>query len=239
MSNTSQTNDSWLNDLPDEVAEVISRKQLREQFKPGEFLYRQNEPMNAVYQIVAGRAEVCYVDAGGEQFTIALVENGDTCGEGPIISNLGATYGCIARTACDVNLLPREDFLQIIKDFPEVSTKITVRVAMLLRYCMQRSTIASQSLVRDRLIWLLLWAKDYYGKKISENQFVLQNIRLTDLYRMLGTARQTLSREFQYLAAENIVKQDGSNIVIIDAQKLREASSEKVLCFNDIEGQTR
>ena len=97
---------------------------------------------------------------------------------------------------------------------------------------MDRSTIASRSQVRDRLVWLLLWLRDSSGVQTAPNQYLLENLKLVDLYRMLGTARQTLSREFQALVAEGIVQQQQSNIIILDSDKLKKVSAEAE-CFID------
>lgn len=233
MSTAIYPNYNWLSDLPDHIAVAIKSKQYKKTFKSGEFIHRQAEPVSAVFQIISGQAEICYFNSRGEQFTVSLVKNGDTCGEISIITELDATYGCIARTNCEANVLPRKDFHQLLKDYPKINEKITIKISILLRLFMHRSTMASRSLVRDRLIWLLLWNKDYYGKQTSENKFVLEGFRLIDLSRMLGTAQQTLSREFQYLVSEKIAKQEGSNIIILDVEKLQDAAVDKGLYLDE------
>lgn len=217
---------NWFEALPREATQAIQNKLIAKTYQAGEFLYHQGDVLSSIAQIESGEVEICNFSEDGEQFILGLLNKGGWCGEISITLNQPVAYSCIARTTVEVNVLARENWLKLLEQHPIISSKVLIKSSQLLRLFMDRATVASRATVRDRLIWLLLWLKDSSSQASQNELCLIENLKMSDLYRMLGTARQTLSREFKALAEEGLIEQRAEGIIIFDAEALEKASKQ-------------
>jgi len=96
-------------------------------FEPGDVIFREGEPAEAVYFIVSGRVRV---DAreGGNKGPVAVLGAGDLLGEMALVSNSPRTATAAAQTGVDVLLLPRAAFDGLLS----VSSELRSAVAELV-----------------------------------------------------------------------------------------------------------
>lgn len=92
-------------------------------FEPGEVLISQNDTASGLYLIASGDVSVVRQE-GSEQLVISNLGPGDIVGEVSLVLRKPSTASVIAHHPTLALHLPREDFLEIIREHPAVLTEL-------------------------------------------------------------------------------------------------------------------
>ena len=95
----------------------------RTRFRPGEHLCSQGEPGDSAFIILHGRAEVVVATDGGDQ-VVATVGANDIVGEIAILCDVPRTATLVAVADMDVLTISKENFLKLLKEFPEMALEV-------------------------------------------------------------------------------------------------------------------
>jgi ATP-binding cassette subfamily B protein len=101
----------------------------RAHYEFGELITKQNDPADAFFVILSGRARVVRIDENGQELSLNSLGAGAELGESALLS--GGTRNATVRcsSSMDVLRLEREHFLQLTEEFPEFrhSLELTAR----------------------------------------------------------------------------------------------------------------
>jgi glucose-6-phosphate 1-dehydrogenase len=89
-------------------------------FSPGQEIVRRGEPGNEMYIISRGQVEI--LDEQGEP--VATLQEGNFFGEISLLFSAPRTATVRAKTQCDMFTLSKDDFLDALRDHPEVANII-------------------------------------------------------------------------------------------------------------------
>jgi HlyB family type I secretion system ABC transporter len=92
----------------------------QEHYEFGDVIVKQGEPANSFYVLSRGRARAIKVQPDGEEIPLGMLKPGDCFGEAALSEggNRKATVRC--STAVDVLRIDRDDFLELLRDEPEL-----------------------------------------------------------------------------------------------------------------------
>jgi CRP-like cAMP-binding protein len=105
---------------------LIAFSSERVTYRPGDILCLQGEPGDAAFVILAGRAEVLVDGPKGQNRVAELTENA-VVGEIAILCDVARTATVKAMTQVEALRIPKENFLKLLYDFPEMAIEV-VRV---------------------------------------------------------------------------------------------------------------
>ena len=219
---------NWIELLPAKEADVLRSRTDERFLEDGEFLYHQGEYIPYVFEVVSGSLKCCRYSENGSEFIASLMRKGDCGGDVSVLLNEPAMYNCVARGKATLRVLPKKDFLELRELHPAINSKLVEVMALRYRFAFKRLTTTVNMPVRDRFIWLLMWLVEHNGEPLSANSFLLKDIRMADLFLMLATARQTLSKEFQHLTESGILRKHRSKIIVSDFSSLKQQFNEIV-----------
>ncbi len=97
-------------------------------FQPGQALCRQGDSGDAAYVLMDGEAEVLAETPEGE-IPVATVGKNAIIGEIAILCDVPRTATVKAATVLDVLKIDKEDFLRMIKEFPEMGIEVMRELA--------------------------------------------------------------------------------------------------------------
>jgi CRP-like cAMP-binding protein len=98
---------------PEQLRKVVSLAQERE-LPAGQFLFRENEPGNAMYVLLSGRIRISkMVDGVGEE-ALAVLEKGAFFGEMALIDDAPRSADARAHEGCRLAEIRREDLEQLL-----------------------------------------------------------------------------------------------------------------------------
>ncbi len=100
-------------------------------YEAGEYLFRQNDPGDAVYIIARGVVEIILESKDPEDSEIFLAEfdEANTFGEVILVQESRRTASARIKTDAQLIRIPRERLLKLCHDYPEIGFHIMYRIA--------------------------------------------------------------------------------------------------------------
>lgn len=103
----------------------------RTHFAPGEELCRQGEEGDSAFIILEGEADIRVSTPDGER-TVARLGQHSIVGEIAILCDVPRTATVVAATEMDVLTVSKDDFLRLLKEFPDMSLEVMRTLAQRL-----------------------------------------------------------------------------------------------------------
>jgi CRP-like cAMP-binding protein len=103
----------------------------RTHFAPGEELCRQGEEGDSAFIILEGEADIRVSTPDGEK-TVARLGQHSIVGEIAILCDVPRTATVVAATDMDVLTVSKDDFLRLLKEFPDMSLEVMRTLAQRL-----------------------------------------------------------------------------------------------------------
>jgi signal transduction histidine kinase len=101
--------------------------------EPGEIIFRSGDPAEAFYIIEHGRVEIVRELVTGEEVIATLGRSGDFFGEMALFEDRPRSATVRARTKCELLVLARPDFEELIRQHPSVHMEVTRSLSHNLR----------------------------------------------------------------------------------------------------------
>jgi len=111
-------------------------------YTPGQELFRQGDDAEAAYVIIDGSAEVLVNTPDGE-LKVAMVEKNELVGEIAILCDTPRTATIRATTQLEVLRLVKDQFLTMIREFPDLAIEM-------MRVLATRLTVTTEELTDAR-----------------------------------------------------------------------------------------
>lgn len=93
-------------------------------FKKNEFIFLEDEDPKWFYQIQKGKVRMFNTNPEGKEFTQGLFTDGECFGEPPLLINKPYPASAEAIDDCIVYMLPKETFLRLLKEYPEMRERL-------------------------------------------------------------------------------------------------------------------
>ncbi|MFN4011524.1 cyclic nucleotide-binding domain-containing protein [Pannonibacter sp.] len=103
----------------------------RMQYQTGEHLCEQGEEGDTAFIILKGEADVRVHTRDGDR-SVATVREHSIVGEIAILCDVPRTATLVARTDMDVLTVTKDDFLKLLKEFPDMSLEVMRTLAQRL-----------------------------------------------------------------------------------------------------------
>ncbi len=214
---------SGISDFMDTAKGVQSLQELSEKreirlYKKKDYIYTENSFPKGVYFITKGKVKYFQTNEFGKDLITELHNEGDFFGYVSLMRNEKYTGSAMALEDCEIYIIPQEDFFSLLYRNAEVSRKfIELLSNNLLENQKQLIKIAYNS-VRKRVAEALVNLSNKY-KKEGESEFSIR-IGREDLSNLVGTATETVTRTISEFKSEKYIDVSGSNITILDYDKL-------------------
>lgn len=206
----------------EEMAAVIDIAQAHT-FNCGSYVFFQGEQMLNVYFISKGTVKIYKTDIQGKEQIVSILKDGEMF---PHVGFFRAgTYPAHAEVVEQATLLviSIEQFEQILLDNPKICIKI---FRVLGEKIVDLQNRLEEKILHDsfeQIVRLLLrLANSYRGKE--ENGIVTLNTQFTnsELSKMIGTSRETVSRTINKLKKEKCVTTTADGFLALNIKKLEQ-----------------
>ncbi len=199
---------------------IVSVRQLSK----GEILFLQGDPATGFYVLLSGSVRIYKSSPEGKEYTLHHIQASQMFAEAAVFR--GTTFPANAEAMAEsmVGFFPKDRFVRLIADSPQISLKMISALSGFVREFNQQIEDLSLKEVPARLASHLLRASIQ-----AKSDQVTLDITKTELARSLGTISETLSRNLKKLGDLGLVRVDGKIITILDLQRLRAlADGEKI-----------
>ncbi len=208
-------------ELSIEQLRTISEKSKIKKYAKHEFIFFEGDYYKGFYLLLKGSVKIYKLTAQGKESVVHIVKPLSIFADIPLFE--GKDYPVSAQTLEESLLLfiPKDGFMEIIKKNPDISLKMLAGFAKRLKALVTQVEELSTMEVKNRLAkYLIKEIKINKTDKLIE-PFIKLNVPKTTIASYLGTITETLSRTFNKLEFEKIIRVKGKKIFITDFEKLK------------------
>jgi CRP/FNR family transcriptional regulator, cyclic AMP receptor protein len=206
---------TFLGRLPDAaLASLMDRGQLR-QYSKKSVIYRRGEPGDSLMVVVKGRIKLTNVNVGGKEVVLHFLVPGNIYGEIAALDGKERAASAIALEESEVFLIYTRDLMPTLKAHPDAMLEVITALCEKVRAgaaMLEDSTLE----MRARVARGLLRLARQHGQKGIEGICVPLALSQGELGNYLGLSRANVSRQLGQLKDANVIRIDGTQIVITD-----------------------
>jgi CRP-like cAMP-binding protein len=205
-----------LQNLSGQSLERVASIGTLQSFQAGNLLFADGDECQGSFIILEGQVKVFkYAETGREQIMGMLGPSEYLAGV-PAFDGRRYSANAVALDSLQVLFLPRESFLELLRQDPTLSFNLLTIFSHHLRRFAQLIETVSLKEVSGRFATYLLLLSHQSGN----SEVVELAITKAQLAAFIGTVPETLSRVLQKMGRDGLLKLDGNTITILDFQEL-------------------
>jgi CRP-like cAMP-binding protein len=197
------------NGLPESMLQQLVAVTTERQFNRSEAVFFEGQAAAGFYLIKSGQVKIFKLSPEGKEQILHVFGRGEPFGEVPVFSGQPTfPANAVSLSASELLFFPKQDFVRLITASPDLALAVLSR-----RLCRFAAQIESLSLkeVPSRLAAHLVYLAETQG---STKQVDL-DIPKGQLASLLGTSPETLSRIFNSMSAEGLIRVEGRRIELL------------------------
>jgi CRP-like cAMP-binding protein len=190
-------------------------------FNQDSLIFLDGDPADRLWVIQEGTVKIVKHSEGGKENLLEVIMPGEMFGGAGILLPVHPATG-IAMTAVTALSLTRDEFIQVIRTFPDISLRIIALLGQRLRAAMTMRALSTEH-VDIRLAHILLKLADKVGLEVADGLQIEMSLSRQDLADMAGTTIETAIRIMSKFRKDGLVlTEPGGFIVITDCDQLRQ-----------------
>lgn len=201
-----------------EDLEVIAGMAVLKTLEKGRYLFREGDRSDGFYVVQSGAVNVHRVSASGKQQVIHVFRAGETFAEASLAMETGYPADAVAQEATTVLLVPKADFLELLRRRPELALRMLASMSQHLRVLVGLVEDLTLKDVETRLAnWFL---KRCWGARGASPVELELGMSKKQLAAELGTTGETLSRTLAEFRRMKLVAVRGKTITLLNPARL-------------------
>lgn len=185
---------SIFENLSAEQLQPLGEKMRTRKFQRGEVVFHQDDPGDRMHIIVEGRVRISLDSDDGREKDVALLQPGECFGEMSLLDGSSRSAKATAVEEIETLVLMRDDFLEFIREYPEVATHTTAVLTNRLRNANQMMGDLAFLDVPTRVAKQLIELAEKQLNGASADGDIEISIGQDELARLVGSSRETVSR---------------------------------------------
>lgn len=214
-------NNTFLGSLPDVALDALIRRGHIKKYAKGEVVCRRHEPGDSLMMILTGRLKITNVNADGKEVVLNFLGAGDLNGEIAVLDGKERTATAIAIENSEAFVAYARDLLPIISAHPQVMLEIVQILCGKLR--------AASAIIEDNTLQMraraakgLLRLAQQLGRTSKDGIRLDLMVSQSELGNYLSLSRANVSRQLGQLKEANVIKIQGTQVLIVDEKGLSE-----------------
>lgn len=176
----------------------------------------EEEVGHTMFIVMGGLVKISRISEDGKEVILAVMGKGDFFGELSLLDGQARSANVTVLKDSEMLLIHRDDFLPLLKEFPQIAIELLKVLAGRLR----KSDTQIKSLSLKNAVGKVAGTLHRLAEDIgvqSDNRVVIETLPTQqDLANMAGTSRETISRILQRMATQKYVSKEGSQLTILD-----------------------
>ena len=208
-------------ELSIEQLKKISAISKIQKFTKNKIIFLEGDNYEGFYIVLKGKIKVYKSSPEGKEIILHIIKTLQQFADVPLFE--GGNYPANAQSLeeCILLFVPKNEFVQLISDNPEISLKVIAGFAKRLRKMSNQIESITLHEVSNRLANYLLLEIEKAGNLALPEPFVKLNLSKSTIASFLGTITETLSRTFKKMQDENILRVDGKKVFIKNISELK------------------
>ncbi|NUN65264.1 Crp/Fnr family transcriptional regulator [Pseudanabaena biceps] len=189
-------------------------------FEKDETIFHQGSEATGFFIVQTGRVKVFQTASNGKERILHLLKICDYFAEVPAFDGKAFPASAIALEYTELIFFPRLVFLELLHQYPAIAINMLTSLAHHSRKLAQMVEDLSFKEVPQRLAAYLLDLSD----RANGDQVIHLDVTKTQLASILGTISATLSRAFLHLSDDGLIAIHGSQVKLLDRDRLKDIS---------------
>lgn len=185
---------------------------VQKEFERGDVIAQEGDRSSYVFIVTNGQVKGTKFTSDGREIILEVLGHCDMIGQVAAIANEPYYYTAIALTKSTVNIIKKEDFMELIRSNPGITNKTFIALGKRLRAAQIKIEEFVNDKVEQRIAKLLITLSARMG---SEIPFTRQEIA-----GMVGTTIETTIRVTSRFKEAKVIRTTRGKIIITDKKKL-------------------
>jgi CRP-like cAMP-binding protein len=210
-------------ELNDDTLQQLSRSGSIQNFSEDSIILSEKEAGSALFIIISGKVKISRISPDDDKEVILSILNpSDFFGEMSLLDGLERSATATAMEDSKIFIIQRNDFLDLLKEHPEVSIVLLQELTQRLRAAGMKIKALSLKDAEGKVATVLIQLADDVGK-IKQGVVEIEKLPFQhELANMAGTSRETISRTLHSFAKKGLVELEGSKLRIVNYEKFKE-----------------
>lgn len=209
-----------LKDLPDEVVKELDGECRWVDFNANDQVIDRDDQSGEVYFVVRGAVRVVNFLSTGRQVGFADFEAGSLFGELSAIDGEPRSATVFAQQKTILAIMERRRFIELIKSSPDVSVRLLVHLAKIIRD-MNELVLDLGALSDVQRVYYELLRLSEPDPEGEGSWFIFHMPRHKDLAELVGTTPEIVAHAVSQLMKAELVKRRGSNLELLNKEKIQ------------------
>lgn len=190
-------------------------------YKKNEYVFHEGEEFKGIYIVLKGLVKIFKISPQGKEYILHLLTKPHIFGDVPLFT--GGDCPASVQVLEDSTLLfvPKNEFMQLLKDNPALSFKIMTGFAKRLKTITVKAEDLTLKEVINRFADYVVKEIIRTGKTNLPEPFYKIPLSNPTLAAYLGTIPETISRATKKLKDNNIIRMHGRTVFVKDFEKLK------------------
>lgn len=216
-----------MNKRDEEVIEKVNNffsKRKLITYKKNEYILHSHDEPSGIFFLKKGYVKQSAVSKEGEELTLVIYRPRSIF---PIrwgLINTPNRYSLQAMTNVEVLRSPKEDFINFLKNNPDVLFDLTKRILVRITGLMERMEYLVFGDAHQKLASMLYILSQRFGKKNRGETEIKIPLTHKEIASLVGLTRETVTLEIGKLIKKGIISDKNKIITIKNLQKLTEES---------------
>jgi CRP/FNR family transcriptional regulator, dissimilatory nitrate respiration regulator len=204
--------------MPSEELTEIAAFTIPKQLEKGEYLFYEGMKSEGFYVVQRGAINVHRVSPAGKEQVISVFHPGQSFAEAALATEGGYPANARAIEPSTILLVPKADFLNLLRHRPELALKMLGSMSQHLRVIVG---LLDDLTLKDVEARLVNWLLKRCPKPLPSTPVTVELGRTKRILASeIGTASETLSRTLAKLREEDLISVDGRMITVRQPQQL-------------------
>ena len=188
-------------------------------YKKKQMLYTEGQRPKAVYYLISGKVKIFKANDDGKELITNIFSKGDFFGYTYILEEISYKENAQILEDAQLMLIPKDDFVSLIStDFTVANQFIKMITHNVLEKEESLLNLAYNSL-RKKVAYQILQVIDKF--RVSDPETKSINLSRESLAQAAGIATESLIRTLSDFKGEKLIDIQGSTIVLVNENKLR------------------
>ena len=208
-------------ELSDKDLERLIHLASKQKYHKDNIILIEEEVGSTMFIILWGRVKISRISDDGREVILSILSDGDFFGEMSLLDGHTRSANVTAIEEAELLVIRREEFLQMLRDFPQIAINLLKELAQRIRKSDEHIKSLSLQDATGRVATTLLRIAEDSGV-FRKGQVEIAELPLQqDLANMAGTSRETISRVIKSLTEDGYLKKHGGKIIILDYERFQ------------------
>jgi CRP/FNR family transcriptional regulator len=214
--------------LSSESLNTFFKNATSHRYPKGATIFTQEQPSSGIYLLESGRVKLLAYSPEGKAIIVRIAEPTDVLGLSACIAGLPYEVSALVSANCRVRYVRREDFLAVLRTDQEAALEVIRELSLLYHDAnYQICSLGLSTSAADKLARLFLQWSDRTIPVNSKTGSIPMNFTHEEIAEMIGTSRETVTRLIKAFKSRELIRLEGSRLIIPNKAGLRAAIGSK------------